>query len=64
MSGTNLRFINTLILSLLLVLTLTGVYGLFFPFPSYLFEIHRIAAWALIILIPWKAIISIRSLGR
>ena len=64
MSGTNLRFINTLILSLLLILTLTGVYGLFFPFPSFLFEIHRIAAWALILLIPWKAIISIRSLGR
>lgn len=64
MSGKNLRFINTLILSLLLVLTLTGVYGLFFPFPSFLFEIHRIAAWALILLIPWKAIISLRSLGR
>jgi hypothetical protein len=64
MSGTNLRFINTLILSLLLVLTLTGVYGLFFPFPSILFEIHRITAWALILLIPWKAIISLRSLGR
>ena len=64
MSGKNLRFINTLILGLLLVLTLTGVYGLFFPFPSFLFEIHRIAAWALILLIPWKAIISLRSLGR
>jgi hypothetical protein len=64
MSGTNLRFINTLILSLLLVLTLTGVYGLFFPFPSFLFEIHRITGWALVLLIPWKAIISLRSLGR
>ena len=64
MSGGNLRFINTLVLSLLLVLTLTGVYGLFFPFPSFLFEIHRITAWGLILLIPWKAIISIRSLGR
>lgn len=64
MGGTNLRFINTLVLSLLLVLTLTGMYGLFFPFPSFLFEIHRIAAWALILLIPWKAIISLRSLGR
>ena len=64
MSGTNLRFINTLILSLLLLLTLTGVYGLFFPFPSILFELHRIAAWALILLIPWKAIISLRSLDR
>ena len=64
MSGRNFRFINTLILSLLLVLTLTGVYGLFFPFPSFLFEFHRITAWGLILLIPWKAIISIRSLGR
>ena len=64
MSGTNLRFINTFILSLLLVLTLTGVYGLYFPFPAFLFEIHRIAAWALVLLIPWKAIISLRSLGR
>lgn len=64
MSGTNLRFINTLILSLLLILTLTGVYGLFFPFPSFLFEIHRITGWALTLLIPWKAIISLRSLSR
>src|SRR5512134_3509954 len=64
MSGRNLRFINTLILSLLLVLTITGVYGLFFPFPASLFEIHRIAALALILLIPWKAIISFRSLRR
>lgn len=64
MSGRKLRFINTLILILLLVLTLTGVYGLYFPFPSFLFGIHRIAGWTLILLIPWKTIISIRSLRR
>lgn len=64
MSGVNLRFVNTLMLCLLLLLTLTGIYGLFFPFPSLFFEIHRIAAWGLILLIPWKAVISIRSLGR
>ena len=64
MSGKNLRFINTLILSLLLLLTLSGIYGLFFPFPVFLFEIHRVAAWALIVLIPWKTIISLRSLKR
>jgi DMSO/TMAO reductase YedYZ molybdopterin-dependent catalytic subunit len=64
MSGRNLRFINTLILSLLLVLALTGIYGLFFPFPALVFDIHRIAAWALIFLIPWKSIISLRSLRR
>lgn len=64
MSGTNLRFINTLIFSLLIVLGATGVYGLYFPFPSFLFEIHRIAAWGLVVLIPWKTIISLRSLSR
>ncbi len=64
MSGVSLRYINTLILSLILVLTLTGVYGLFFPFPSFLFEVHRITGWALILLIPWKAVISLRSLSR
>ena len=48
MSGTNLRFINTLILSLFVILALTGLYGLVWPFPSALFEIHRIAAWAFI----------------
>ena len=64
MSGTNLRFINTLILSLFVILALTGLYGLVWPFPSALFEIHRIAAWAFILLIPWKAIISWRSLRR
>ena len=64
MSGIQLRFVNTSILILFILLTLTGIYGLFFPFPSFLFEIHRIGAWALILLIPWKAIISFRSLGR
>jgi hypothetical protein len=64
MSGTNLRFVNTLILILLTILSLKGVYGLFFPFPAFLFDVHRIAAWALIVLIPWKIIISLRSLRR
>src|SRR5690349_13654745 len=64
MSGRNLRFINTLILILLCVLGLTGLYGLVWPFPSFLFEIHRLAGWALIVLIPWKGAISLRSLSR
>jgi Oxidoreductase molybdopterin binding domain len=64
MSGTNLRFINVLILILFCVLGLTGLYGLVWPLPSLLFEIHRIAGWALILLIPWKTAISLRSLGR
>jgi Oxidoreductase molybdopterin binding domain len=64
MSGTNLRFINTLILVLIAFLCLTGIYGLFFPSPSVLFDLHRIVGWALILLIPWKIIIAFRSLRR
>ena len=64
MSATNLRFINTLVLVLFTILALTGLYGLFWPLPSILFEIHRIAAWASILLIPWKFIISWKSLKR
>jgi len=64
MGGTNLRFINALILILFCVLGLTGLYGLVWAFPSSLFQIHRIAGWALIVLIPWKSAIALRSLGR
>jgi molybdopterin-dependent oxidoreductase-like protein protein len=64
MNGVNLRFINALILVLFCVLGLTGLYGLVWPFPSSLFQIHRIAGWALIMLIPWKGAIALRSLSR
>ncbi|MGZ9235988.1 MAG: hypothetical protein ACXW4E_10735, partial [Anaerolineales bacterium] len=64
MNNTNLRFINALILILFCILGLTGLYGLVWPFPSSLFEIHRIAGWGLILLIPWKGAIALRSLSR
>jgi hypothetical protein len=64
MNGASLRFINTLILRLFCLLGITGLYSLVWPFPTLLFEIHRAAAWALILLIPWKTIISLRSLRR
>ena len=64
MNGSNLRFINTLILILFCVLGITGLYGLVWPFPTLLFEIHRISGWALIVLIPWKTVIALRSLRR
>lgn len=64
MNGKNLRFINTLILILFCILGLTGLYGLVWPFPSTLFEVHRIAGWGLILLLPWKIAIALRSLGR
>jgi DMSO/TMAO reductase YedYZ molybdopterin-dependent catalytic subunit len=63
-NSTNLRFINVLILILFCILGFTGLYGLVWPFPSSLFEIHRIAGWALIVLIPWKSAIVLRSLMR
>jgi len=64
MSGKGLRFINTLILLVICVLGITGLYGLVWPFPSVWFEIHRVAGWALIVIIPWKTIISLHSLRR
>jgi hypothetical protein len=64
MNGTNLRFINALILVLFCILGLTGLYGLVWPFPALLFDIHRTAGWGLIALIPWKTAIALRSLSR
>ena len=58
------RYTNNALLALLMVLTLSGLWGLAFNLQGWLFEIHRGAAWALIALIPWKALISIRSLRR
>ncbi len=64
MNGLLLRFTNTLILALITLLTLTGLYGLMWPMPSLMFELHRGAGWALIALIPWKSLIALRSLRR
>ena len=59
-----LRFVNALILVLFCILGLTGLYGLVWHFPAAWFDIHRIAGWGLILLIPWKAAIALRSLSR
>src|SRR5260221_9793653 len=59
-----LRFTNTALLALVVVLTFTGLWGLAFTLQGWVFEAHRIAGWAVIALIPWKTIISIRSLRR
>jgi len=59
-----LRFTNTALLALVIVLTLTGLWGIAFTFQGWLFDIHRIAGWAVIALIPWKTAISMRSLRR
>lgn len=59
-----LRFTNSVILVAILLLTLTGVYGLFWSMPGWTFDLHRITGWVLIATIPWKTAISLRSLRR
>src|SRR3990172_593746 len=59
-----LRFVNTSILGLVILLTVTGLYGLVWIFPGWMYELHRFSGWALIALVPWKLLISARSLGR
>jgi DMSO/TMAO reductase YedYZ molybdopterin-dependent catalytic subunit len=60
----DLRFVNALILALFCILGLSGLYGLVWHFPAVWFDIHRIAGWGLILLIPWKGAIALRSLSR
>jgi DMSO/TMAO reductase YedYZ molybdopterin-dependent catalytic subunit len=64
MKGRFLRFTSTLLLALIGVLTITGLYGLMWPQPTWMYEVHRGAGWAVIALAPFKAVISWRSLKR
>ena len=59
-----LRFTSGTILAALLLLTLTGLFGLVWPMPAWMFDLHRIAAWSLAGLAPWKILIAWRSLRR
>ena len=59
-----MRFTNIYLLAAMVVLTLTGVYGLFWTFSGWVYDIHRLAAWGLMAAIPWKVAISARSLRR
>lgn len=58
------RFTNTVILACILVLTITGVYGLFWTLSGWMFDLHRLVGWTLIACIPWKVGISLNSLKR
>jgi len=59
-----LRFTNGTLLAVITTLTLTGLYGLVWHMPTWMFDIHRIAAWGIVGLLPWKGIIIVRSLNR
>lgn len=58
------RFTNSALLALAAILTLTGVYSLHFQQSGWVMDLHRVAAWGLVGLFPWKAAISYRSLRR
>ncbi len=62
--GPLFRFVNGALLGLLGILVLTGVYGLIWGLTGWAFDLHRVAAWALLGLTPWKLLISLRSLQR
>lgn len=59
-----MRFTNLSLLALVIGLTLTGLYGLFWTSTPWMYTIHRVAGWALVALAPWKIAISISSLRR
>ncbi|WP_420629123.1 molybdopterin-dependent oxidoreductase [Candidatus Leptofilum sp.] len=64
MKATVFRFTNIAILAAVLILTLTGLYSFIWVSGGWIVEIHRIASWALLALLPWKVVISWRSLRR
>lgn len=59
-----LQFTNSALLTVFLLLTATGSYVLIWPTTPWVMHLHRGAAWAFMALIPWKVIISYRSLAR
>jgi len=52
--ATVFRFTNIAILSTLILLTITGTISFFWIATGWIVDVHRIAAWALLALIPWK----------
>ncbi len=58
------RFVNVTILVILRALTATGLYSLMLPQPPWLYDAHHILSRSLLMLVPFKAAISWRSLKR
>lgn len=58
------RFVNTLLLVLLVFLGLTGVWMLYGAWQSWIFDLHRWLGFSLVVILPWKSIIIYRSLRR
>ncbi len=58
------RFVNGLILGLFILLGVSGIVMLYGSWLPWLFDLHRMAGFALIAILPWKGIIVYRSLRR
>ncbi|MDX1687943.1 MAG: molybdopterin-dependent oxidoreductase [Candidatus Promineifilaceae bacterium] len=58
------RFVNSALFVLLLVLGVSGVIMLYGVWQPWLFDLHRIAGFALVALLPWKGLTIYRSLRR
>jgi DMSO/TMAO reductase YedYZ molybdopterin-dependent catalytic subunit len=58
------RFVNSLLLGLMVLLGASGVVVLYGTWQPWVTDLHRVAGWALIALAPWKGVIVVRSLRR
>jgi len=58
------RFVNSALLLLLLILGVSGVVMLYGTWQPWIFDLHRIAGFALVALLPWKGATIYRSLRR
>lgn len=58
------RFVNSALFVLLIILGVSGVIMLYGAWQPWIFDLHRVAGFALIALLPWKALTIYRSLRR
>lgn len=58
------RFVNTVLLALLVILGVSGIIMLYGTWQPWIFDLHRILGFSLIALVPWKGITIYRSLRR
>jgi DMSO/TMAO reductase YedYZ molybdopterin-dependent catalytic subunit len=58
------RFVNALLLGTLVFLGISGVLMLYLDRLPWVFTLHRWVGFALLVLLPWKAVIVYRSLAR
>lgn len=58
------RFVNTVLLVVMGILFVTGIGMLYGTWLPWVYDLHRIAGFAVVAVLPWKAIVVYRSLQR